>query len=164
MHIAIYHWASPPPYQGAASQNLSRWVCWPSHHKPWLNTREFTGTHRTGDDKRLGLGDGKRDLYILFSPHGAVFATTAPQLPMHQAKKQQHRPRCHIQTHHFLVVIYSAPGLGKKLVMQYHTEPAPCGQMSGNTDHSDGWITIRGTDRIPVINKALCENERNLCH
>lgn len=48
--------------------------------------------------------------------------------------------------------------------MQYHTDPAPCGQMSGNTDHSDGWITIHGTDEVPVITKALCEYERNLCH
>lgn len=74
VHIVNYHWARPPPCQGAGSQSLSRWVCWPSHHKPWVNTREFTGAHKAGDDKSLGLCDAerKRDLYILFSPHGAT--------------------------------------------------------------------------------------------
>lgn len=99
VHIVNYHWASPPPCQGTGSQSLSRWVCWPTHHKPWVNTREFTGAHRAGDDKSLGLGDAerKRDLYILFSAHGAVVARTVCSftlsllqqlhgLPMHQAK------------------------------------------------------------------------------
>lgn len=46
--------------------------------------------------------------------------------------------------------------------MQYPTDRAPSGQTSGNTVHSDGGITIYGTDGIPVITKALCKYEHNL--
>lgn len=88
VHMVNCHWASPPPCQGAGSQSLSRWVCWPSHHKPWLNTREFTGAHKAGDEKRLELGDGKRkrDLYLLFSPHGTAHC------PCHSSSMATHAP------------------------------------------------------------------------
>lgn len=40
--------------------------------------------------------------------------------------------------------------------MQHPVDQTPSSQMSGNTDHLDVRITIYGSDRIPVITKAIC--------
>lgn len=164
VHIVNYHWGSPLPRQVAGSQSLSRWVCWPSHHKPWLNTREFTGAHRASDDKRLGLGDGKRkrDLYILFSPHGATYcpwysSSMATNAPGWKAAAQTQVPQpdplflgCHmLSTQAQQEAGHTVPHRPSSLWPEVRI-----------TDHADGWITIHGIDGIPVITKALCKYER----
>lgn len=145
--IVNYHWASSPPCQGAGSQSQAHGFAdhpitshgWTTENSQGLIEQVMT----KGWSWVMGRERGICTSSCLPMELHTVLATAAPWLPLHQAKKSQHRPRCHIRTHRFLVVTHSAPGHSRKLVMQYHTDTAPCGQTSGNTDYSKGWITIQ---------------------
>lgn len=99
------------------------------------------------------------------SPRGATHCPCHRGSMCHQRVTVQIQVSCPApvtQAPSFSVASCSAHGHSRKLATQYPTHRAPSSQTSGNTDHSDGRITIFGTDRIPVITKALCKYKRNL--
>lgn len=120
VHIVNYHWASPHYAKvqdhrawadGFADHPITSHGCTPENSQGLLEQVMTKGWGWV-----MGRERGICTSSSLPMELHAVLATAAPWLTMHQARKQQHRPRCHNHTHHSLVVTHSAPGHGRKLL------------------------------------------------